>query len=187
MDPRDAYQVTSMLRAVVDYGTGHAIRDEGITTPIAGKTGTTNNGTDVWFVGYSPTLVAGVWFGYDTPRPISTNAAGGRLAAPAWADIYRSGWREPRGSIWTVPQGMVSAIIDPETGQLATEYCPNRVREWFKPNEVPQEPCALHTESYRRVIADSNGDAVTIHSNDVDRILESVRRGLGRIFGGHRH
>jgi 1A family penicillin-binding protein len=187
MDPRDAYQVTSMLRAVVDYGTGHAIRDEGITTPIAGKTGTTNNGTDVWFVGYSPTLVAGIWFGYDTPRPISTNAAGGRLAAPAWADIYRSGWREPRGSIWTVPQGMVSAIIDPETGQLATEYCPNRVREWFKPNEVPQEPCALHTESYRRVIADANGDAVTIRQNDVDRILESVRRGLGRIFGGHKH
>jgi membrane carboxypeptidase/penicillin-binding protein len=188
MDPRDAYEVTSMMRGVVDFGTGHAIRDAGITAPIAGKTGTTNNGTDVWFVGFSPSLVAGVWFGYDTPRPISTNAAGGRLAAPAWADIYRSGWREPRGSAWLVPAGMVPAVIDPETGQLATDWCPNRVREWFKPNSVPQDPCALHGEMSRRVIAsDANGEATPINQNEVDRILSSLKKGLGRIFGGHRH
>jgi len=184
MDPRDAYEVTSMLRGVVDFGTGRAIRDAGITTPIAGKTGTTNNGTDVWFVGFSPTLVAGVWFGYDTPRPISTNAAGGRLAAPAWAEIYRTGWREPRGSNWTVPPGMVSAIIDPETGQLATEWCPNRVREWFKPGSVPTEPCALHSEAASRVIAsDANGDTGPRRPNEVDRILQSLQKSLGRIFG----
>ncbi len=184
MDPRDAYEVTSMLRGVVDFGTGRAIRDAGITTPIAGKTGTTNSGTDVWFVGFSPTLVAGVWFGYDTPRPISTNAAGGRLAAPAWAEIYRTGWREPRGSNWTVPAGMVSAIIDPETGQLATEWCPNRVREWFKPSSVPRDPCALHTEFSSRVIAtDAGGDTGPHRPNEVDRILQSLQKSLGRIFG----
>ena len=72
MDPRDAYEITSMLRGVVDYGTGRAVRDAGIDGMVAGKTGTTNNGDDVWFIGFSPTLVAGVWFGYDTPRPIST-------------------------------------------------------------------------------------------------------------------
>jgi penicillin-binding protein 1A len=187
MDPRDAYEVTSMLRGVVDFGTGRAIRDAGITAPIAGKTGTTNNGTDVWFVGFSPTLVAGVWFGYDTPRPISTNAAGGRLAAPAWAEIYRTGWREPRGANWTVPPGMVSAIIDPETGQLATEWCPNRVREWFKPGSVPQDPCALHTEfSSRTIASDAGGDTGPRRPNDVDRILQSLQKSLGRIFGrGH--
>ena len=181
MDPRDAYEVTSMLRGVVDFGTGHAIRDAGITSPIAGKAG-----TDVWFVGFSPTLVAGIWFGYDTPRPISTNAAGGRLAAPAWAEIYRTGWREPRGGNWTVPPGMVWAIIDPETGQLATEWCPHRVREAFKPNALPQEPCALHSESGSRVIAgDANGDSTPARPNEVNRILQSLKNGLGRIFGRH--
>ena len=77
MDPRDAYEITSMLRGVVDYGTGRVIRDYGVQGPVAGKTGTTNNGADVWFVGYTPTLVAGVWFGYDTPRrsPIARPAA----------------------------------------------------------------------------------------------------------------
>ncbi|MEP6990680.1 MAG: PBP1A family penicillin-binding protein, partial [bacterium] len=63
MDPRDAYQITSMLRGVVDAGSGRTVRDAGVRGPVAGKTGTTNNATDVWFVGYTPTLVAGVWFG----------------------------------------------------------------------------------------------------------------------------
>jgi 1A family penicillin-binding protein len=182
MDPMNAYQVTSMLRGVVDFGTGTAIRDAGITTPIAGKTGTTNNGTDVWFVGYSPTLVAGVWFGYDTPRPISHNAAGGRLAAPAWAEIYRAGWREPRGSNWNVPAGMVSAVIDPETGQLASEWCPHRVREYFKPASVPRETCLLHTEFAARVVA-GDVEEERHRQNEVDRILQGLKKGLGRIFG----
>jgi penicillin-binding protein 1A len=120
MDPRDAYSVTSMLRGAVDYGTGRVIRDYGVTGPVAGKTGTTNNGADVWFIGYTPTLVAGVWFGYDTPHPIADRAAGGRFAAPAWADFYKSGWTERRGSEWRAPNGMVSAIIDPESGELAS-------------------------------------------------------------------
>src|SRR5262249_59425597 len=82
MDPRDAYELTSMLRGVVDYGTGNAIRGWGVTGPVAGKTGTTNNGTDVWFVGYTPSLVAGFWFGFDAPRAISNDASGGGVGAP---------------------------------------------------------------------------------------------------------
>jgi 1A family penicillin-binding protein len=189
MNPQDAYEITSMLRAVVDFGTGHAIRDYGITVPIAGKTGTTNSGTDVWFVGFSPTLVAGVWFGYDTPRPISYNASGGRLAAPAWAEIFRSGWREPKGSNWDVPPGMLPAIIDPESGLLATDYCPNRVREYFKPNSLPQEACNLHNEWTQRVITESpeaNTPAAAAQpkgKNDVEKILDGLKKGLGRIFG----
>ncbi|MEX2180156.1 MAG: PBP1A family penicillin-binding protein, partial [Gemmatimonadaceae bacterium] len=100
MDPRDAYEMTSMLRGAVDYGTGRVIRDHGVTGPVAGKTGTTNNGADVWFIGYTPTLVAGVWFGYDTPTQIAGRAAGGRFAAPAWADFYKAGWSERRGVTW---------------------------------------------------------------------------------------
>ncbi len=153
MDPRDAYEVTSMLRGAVDYGTGKVIRDYGVTGPVAGKTGTTNNGADVWFIGYTPTLVAGVWFGYDTPTQIADRAAGGRFAAPAWADFYKAGWRE-RATDWTLPDGMVSAIIDPESGELATEWCPRKTREWFKPGTQPQSPCQLHTYEEPEIIAD---------------------------------
>ena len=166
MDPRDAYELTSMLRGVVDYGTGKVIREYGITSPVAGKTGTTNNGADVWFVGYTPTILAGVWFGYDTPRQIAENAAGGRFAAPAWAEFYKTGWRERAGADWAPPNGMVSSIIDPESGQLATEWCPRRVREWFKPGTQPTSYCNLHTQPEPQVIADDNGNVAPSQDSD---------------------
>jgi penicillin-binding protein 1A len=136
-----------MLRSVVDRGTGRVIRDYGIDGPVAGKTGTTNNGADVWFVGYTPTLVAGFWFGYDAPRQISGDASGGRLAAPAWAEFYRDGWRERRGGAsWDPPDGMVARTIDAETGELAGEWCPVTQREWFKPGTEPTSECREHSE-----------------------------------------
>ena len=106
MDPQDAYRDHS------DAAGRRELRNRqsrfatwASRAPVAGKTGTTNSGEDVWFVGYTPTLVAGIWFGYDTPRQIACNASGGRLAAPAWAEFYQAGWREPRGSAFTVPRG----------------------------------------------------------------------------------
>ena len=148
MDPRDAYQLTSMLRGVVDNGTARTVRDAGVRGPVAGKTGTTNNAADVWFVGYTPSLVAGVWFGYDTPKQIAPHASGGHLAAPAWADFYLSGWHEPASSAngWTPPAGMTMRIIDPNTGMLANEWCPVKKREYFKPGTEPTETCNVHTE-----------------------------------------
>lgn len=140
MDPRDAFQLTSMLRSVVDEGTGRAVRAAGITGPVAGKTGTTNNGTDVWFVGYTPTLVAGIWFGYDTPHTLGDAANGGRYAAPAWADFYRRGWKERANTAaWKAPDGLIAREIDPSTGLLAEEWCDTRRREWFKPGTEPTE------------------------------------------------
>ena len=181
MDPRDAYEVTSMLRAVVDFGTGRTIRDYGIDGPVAGKTGTTNNGDDVWFVGYTPSLVAGVWFGYDTPRPIAGNAAGGRLAAPAWAEAYRSGWREPPNSQWVAPDGMVSVVIDPESGQLATDWCPNRVREWFKPGTEPRDECSLHTGPTQDPMADA-GQGADQNTDPITKAGRGLGAMLKRIF-----
>jgi penicillin-binding protein 1A len=148
MDPRDAYQLTDMLRGVVDDGTARVLRDMGVDGQVAGKTGTTNDADDVWFVGYTPSLVAGVWFGYDTPRPIAPHASGGHLAAPAWAEVYLNGWREPASSAnaWQPPPNMVSRIIDPETGMLANDWCPDRKREWFKPGTEPTQLCNVHYE-----------------------------------------
>ena len=156
MDARDAYQITSMLRGVVDAGTARTVRDAGVRGPVAGKTGTTNNATDVWFVGYTPTLLAGVWFGYDTPRAIAPHASGGHLAAPAWAEFYMNGWREPPSSAdgWVPPPGMTMRVIDPETGMLAGEWCPEKKREFFKPGTEPTEVCTVHTEPMQQPVFD---------------------------------
>jgi penicillin-binding protein 1A len=181
MDPADAYEITEMLQGVVNYGTGKTIRDMGLTGAIAGKTGTTNSGEDVWFVGFTPTLVAGVWFGYDTPRQISTNASGGRLAAPAWAEFYQAGWREPRGSAFIAPAGMVSAVVDPQSGELATEWCPTRTRQWFKPGSEPHEECHLHIGPPEAQIAvDANGN-IQINPGGNDP-LSRVGRNIGNIL-----
>jgi 1A family penicillin-binding protein len=180
MDARDAYEITEMLQGVVNYGTGKAVRDMGVTAPVAGKTGTTNEGNDVWFVGYTPTLVAGIWFGFDTPRQVSYNPSGGRLAAPAWADFYQAGWHEPRGSAFIQPPGLVPAIIDPESGQLATEWCPRRVKEWYKPGTEPTEACSLHTGPPQGQIAiDDNGNVVPQDRTDP---VQSVGRSIGNIL-----
>lgn len=174
MDPRDAFQLTSMLRSVVDEGTGRAVRAAGITGPVAGKTGTTNNGSDVWFVGYTPTLVAGFWFGYDTPRSLGDGANGGRFAAPAWADFYRRGWRErENGAAWKAPDGLISRDIDPATGMLSEEWCETRRREWFKPGTEPTE---YSCESARDDDAWVSGFERAIG----DRIAEVFRRMVRR-------
>ena len=145
LEAAEAFQVTSMLRSVVDEGTGHFVRELGVRGPVAGKTGTTNNGADIWFVGYTPTIVATVWFGYDVPRRIAPNASGGRLAAPAWAAFYRNGWKERAPAEgWLPPAGLVSRTIDEQTGYLANEWCPTTRREWLKPGTEPVRFCPYH-------------------------------------------
>lgn len=142
IDPRDAFLMTSLLRSVVDEGTGRNVRNAGIRGPVAGKTGTTNDGTDVWFVGYTPTLVAGVWFGADDPQPLGDDASGGRLAAPVWARFIREGWHSPEQDVaWRAPDGIVSATIDIGTGKLASDWCGESRREWFRAGTAPTESC----------------------------------------------
>jgi 1A family penicillin-binding protein len=177
MDPRDAYQITSMLQSVVNYGTGNVIRDLGVEGLVAGKTGTTNDGTNVWFIGYTPTVVAGFWFGYDTPRPIGYNASGGSLAAPAWADFYTNGWDEPNPpDAWAPPAGMVSAVIDARTGYLATEWCPITQRDYFKPGTLPTTPCPVHSAPPEPEI-----DTTAIPAQ-IPQAVEKIGRGIGGFF-----
>ncbi|HUR94778.1 MAG TPA: PBP1A family penicillin-binding protein [Gemmatimonadales bacterium] len=140
----EAFQLTSMLESVVDGGTGRQVRVEGVRGVLAGKTGTTNDGADVWFVGYTPTVVAAVWFGYDAPRAIATAASGGKLAAPAWAAFYLEGWREREPAAWPAPAGLVSRKIDAFNGDLANEWCPVTQREWFRPGTEPTRLCREH-------------------------------------------
>ncbi|MFL5481839.1 MAG: transglycosylase domain-containing protein [Gemmatimonadaceae bacterium] len=178
MDPRDAYQVTSMLQSVVDYGTGKTIRDLGVKGLVAGKTGTTNSGTDVWFVGYTPTVIAAFWFGFDVPAPISGDASGGRLAAPAWAEFYLNGWHEvAAATAWNPPPGMIERIIDPTTGYLATEWCPVTRNEYYKPEDpLPTIPCPEHGPDMDQ---SAQGDRP---QNAPDDLGQRIGRALGRIF-----
>ena len=183
MTSQDAYEITQMLEGVVNYGTGKGVRDMGVRGPVAGKTGTTNSGNDVWFIGFTPTLVAGLWFGYDNPRQIATNASGGRLAAPAWAEFYQGGWREPRGSTFAVPPGMISVVVDPQSGELASEWCPTRARQWFKPGSEPVEECHLHTGPPEgQIAAESTGSDQPPATGSRNDPIGAVGRSIGGIF-----
>lgn len=160
MDPQDAYMMTSMLRSVVDHGTAYAVREWGARGPIAGKTGTTNDGADVWFVGYTPTVAAAFWFGHDQRISLSGDMSGGSAAAPAWAEFFINGWRERADEgAWEPPTGMVSRQIDAFTGELAGEWCPATQTEWFKPGMEPTEYCREHPEP-EETWADDFGEKV---------------------------
>ena len=184
IDPRDAYQLTSMLRAVVDYGTGNPVRARGAKGPIAGKTGTTNNGTDVWFVGYTPTIVAAVWFGYDDPHSISYDASGGRLAAPAWAEFFTQGWKEPAPpNSWEPPAGVDEAVmIDPTTGWIASDWCPARKLEYFKPGTGPRTECMEHGQPYDEPVWASDQEIGREIEKRADDLGKKIGKALGRIF-----
>jgi 1A family penicillin-binding protein len=180
MTPQDAYQVTSMLQSVVDYGTGRTIRDYGVRGLVAGKTGTTNSGTDVWFVGYTPTIIAGFWFGFDTPASIGSDASGGRLAAPAWAEFYQGGWKETAlPTAWNPPPGMAMAVIDPTTGYLATEWCPVRRNEYYKPGTEPTIPCPNHGPDSEDQQQNPDWQNQRDWSNDFGK---KISKALGKIF-----
>lgn len=182
MDAMDAYEITQMLQGVVNFGTAKAIRDYGIVGPVAGKTGTTNSGEDVWFVGYTPSLVAGIWFGYDQPRPIAPNASGGRLAVPAWAEMYQAGWREPRNASFIAPTGMVAVTVDPQSGEVAGPWCPARTQQLFKPGKEPRNECHIHAGPPQPQISlDGNGNPET-HNDPFTRVGRDIGRILRKII-----
>jgi penicillin-binding protein 1A len=154
MDPAAAFLLTDMLREAVDRGTGYAVRNPAIgnipfNVPAAGKTGTTNDATDVWFVGYTPDLVAGVWLGLDQPRRIMHGATGGGLAVPVWARVVRS-WYEknPVPEAWQRPPGIATRRISYWTGKAVSEDCPfafNSYIDEFVATAAPTPGCEYPT------------------------------------------
>ncbi len=124
LDRGVAYLVTDMLRDAVNRGTGTGVRRAGFTGPAAGKTGTTNDATDVWFVGYTPDLVAAVWFGFDEPQPLVHDASGGRMAAPVWGRMMRRIYStRPVPKPWARPESVVARRVDPGSGLLLPDGC----------------------------------------------------------------
>ncbi len=141
LDPGVAFLATDLMRDVVDRGTGTAVRVEGFAGPAAGKTGTTNDGADVWFVGFTPDRVAGVWIGFDRRRTIVPGATGGRLAAPVWGRVMRR--TAPTGTAWTVPPGVEARLVD-EYGNVLPSWCTPygaARREYFLAGTTPPASC----------------------------------------------
>ena len=148
LDPRVSFVVRDMMRDVVDRGTASSIRRFlPATVPVAGKTGTTNDNTDVWFIGLTPDVVAGVWLGFDRPKTITAGAAGGSLAAPVFgkmmARYYASGAAQSSlrsEDRWTPPLGVISGEVDRLTGQLASAATPanRRYTEYFVEGTEPE-------------------------------------------------
>jgi len=149
LSPEEAWLMVDMMKDVVRRGTAYrSVWGAGFRVPSAGKTGTTNDGADVWYIGYTADLVAGVWMGMDRPQKIKSNAQGGELAAPAWTafmtEVYR---RKPAPPDWPRPDGIVARQIDRSTGQLANPFCPDSVltTEYFIVGTEPVGECTLHS------------------------------------------
>ncbi len=137
LDPVDAYLMTEMLRAVVQEGTGARAKELG--RPVAGKTGTTNDLRDAWFIGYTPEIAAGVWVGFDSARNLGLNETGGRASAPIFVDYLKHALRDRPTQDFAVPEGVVFARIDRATGLLAAPGNENALFMPFREGSAPLE------------------------------------------------
>ncbi|MEE9472081.1 MAG: penicillin-binding transpeptidase domain-containing protein, partial [Gemmatimonadota bacterium] len=162
LDERTSWIMVSMLRDVVDRGSGIRIRSLGVPweVPVAGKTGTTNENTNAWFIGFTPEIVTATWVGFDLPARIRDDAQGGRDAAPVNAEILKHFYSNREAPApWARPTGLIERRVDRTTGMLATIWCPPEAvyTEVYIPETEPRESCDVHGPSGIREWADSLG------------------------------
>ncbi|MDP2168138.1 MAG: PBP1A family penicillin-binding protein [Thermodesulfovibrionales bacterium] len=136
ISPQTAFLITSMLQDVINYGTGAGVKQIG--RPAAGKTGTTNDYRDAWFIGYTPGLLAGVWVGFDDMRPLGEKETGARAAAPVWLRFMSATLEGSEIRNFTVPEGIVTCPVDPYTGLRVDGTAKGAVMEYFRENGLPK-------------------------------------------------
>jgi len=149
VSPAEAFVMTSLLQGVIDSGTGSSARALGLSYPVAGKTGTTNDGRDAWFVGYSSNLLALVWVGLDSGKPYGLSGA--EAALPIWTDFMRQALDAYAPRPFPVPPGVTLVDIDVTNGKRANPFCPLVAREAFLAGTEP-EPCEEHGGVVRHVL-----------------------------------
>ena len=170
LDPMTAYQITSIMEGVVQRGTATVVKEVG--KPIAGKTGTTNDEKDAWFIGFSPDLVVGVYLGYDKPRHLGRGATGGVLAAPIVRDFMKVALADKPAVPFRVPPGIKLIRVDPRTGMRAGPGDQRVILEAFKPGTAP-------SDNYSTIGAsDADGRPVGV-SPEADR---AIRTGTGGLY-----
>ena len=170
LDPMTAYQITSMMEGVVQRGTGTALRE--VNRHIAGKTGTTNDEKDTWFVGFSPDMVVGVYLGHDKPKPLGRGATGGQLAAPIVKDFMKVALADKPDVPFRVPAGVKLIRIDPKSGLRAGPGTERAILEAFKPGTAPPDSYAVIGTT------DPDGRPISV-SPEADR---AVRSGTGGLY-----
>ena len=172
LDSMTAYQITSMMEGVVQGGTAAVMREVG--KPIAGKTGTTSDGKDVWFVGFSQDLVVGLYLGYDKPRSLGRAAQGGHTAAPIARDFMKLALADKPAIPFKVPAGIRLVRIDPKTGTRVSPGDGSKsILEAFKPGTAP-------SDSYSVIgVSSEDGGLPQGTSPDGDTIM---RPGTGRLY-----
>ncbi|HEY3157653.1 MAG TPA: PBP1A family penicillin-binding protein [Vicinamibacterales bacterium] len=157
VSPTTAFLITSMLEDVIDTGTAAQARTLGFRLPAAGKTGTTNDYRDAWFVGYTSRLVTGVWVGYDQPRTIIRGGYAAQLAVPLWARFMTSATHDDKPEWFRPPSGVITVAIDAASGRLANGECRRapdaEVRtEYFVQGTEPIDVCPIHRSSFLRAL-----------------------------------
>jgi penicillin-binding protein 1B len=140
--PDTTYLVTNMMRSVLNEGTGAGARAAGFTLDAAGKSGTTNDLRDAWFVGFTPQLLTVVWVGFDDNQPVSLS--GSQAALPIWTQFMKNATAGQSSIAFDVPEGITFAEIDRDTGKLALPGCPRTMTESFLVGTEPTGYCELH-------------------------------------------
>src|ERR1700721_2790079 len=141
IDPMTAFQITSIMEGVIQRGTATVIKEVG--KPIAGKTGTTNDYKDAWFVGFTPDLAVGVYMGFDKPRHLGRDATGGHLSAPIARDFFKAALADKPAMPFRVPPGIKLIRVDFRSGQRAGQGSGNVILEAFKPGTAPPDNNAV--------------------------------------------
>jgi len=160
-----AFQTTSMLRDVIDLGTASSARSLGVRGPAAGKTGTTSEFKDAWFVGFNTSVVAAVWVGLDQPEPIGSEAFGARIALPIWADFMRRVSRTLPGEEFPVPSGLRPVELCRVSYLRPVESCPTYVEFFKEGDDVPRRLCPIHQGNFKQ---------------EARRVLDGVLSRVGR-------
>ena len=144
LSPAIAYVTTSMLKDVLIYGTAKSLHGFSRERPSAGKTGTTDDYRDAWFIGYTPQMITGVWAGYDKPTPMGRGFTGGAICAPIWGRFMRSALVDKPAVDFQKPDSVISVQIDPATGDVATPDCPKKREEFYVVGTQPTVYCPNH-------------------------------------------
>jgi 1A family penicillin-binding protein len=139
-----AYVTTRMLQDVMVYGTAKSLKAFSMKRPAAGKTGTTDDYRDAWFIGYTPQVITGVWVGYDKPRPGGKGFTGGAVAAPIWEKFMQQAVAARPATDFPQPDTVVSTTIDPDTGYRANAECPEKLDEFYLKETEPLVNCPEH-------------------------------------------
>lgn len=147
LDSRVAYQINRLLQGVIEEGTGKSVRSIGV--PAAGKTGTTDQYMDAWFIGYTPELVTGVWVGYDKKISLGSHETGGQVAAPIWLDFMETAHKFYPSTDFTMPEGIVLVPIDNATGKPEAQYKNTVSWEAFRTDTLPWDPALIPPNTQR--------------------------------------